>query len=69
MVDLDQDAVSSTLSIPPKVIVKPDVVLSTLIVGADVSPEATGAAEGLEETGSADEGDSEGVCVTDALGI
>lgn len=63
--ELDHSAGLSTTQIPFKVTVKPVVVLSTVVVGADVSPEATGALVGSEVvTGSAEEGDSEGFSVS-----
>lgn len=79
MVALDHSAALSTTQIPFNVVVNPDVVLSTLTVGAGVSPEATGALVGSDVialvgsgvTGSAEEGDSEGFSVSfgGALGV
>lgn len=81
VVDLAHEAVSSILLMPLKVIVKPDVVLSTLVVGAGVPPEGTGAlvgaAEGIslgvklgEDVGdrvTVNEGDTDGVA--EGLGV
>ena len=68
---LDHSAALPTTQVPLNVVVNPDVVLSILTVGAGVSPEATGALVGSDVTGSAEEGDSEGLYVSfgGALGV
>lgn len=65
MVELVHSSGLSTTQIPFKITVKPVVVLSTLVVGAAVSPEATGALVGSDVvTGSAEEGDRDGFSVS-----